>query len=89
MKKICVMMFIMTVLLLSGCGSKAPVSDNCALCGEPATKNYTNPQQMDFDMSRKAEDDEFERAVKYKPGEPVAACDKCFDVLEMMVGKSK
>ena len=64
MKKICVFVLIMTVLLLSGCGSKAPVAGTCALCGEPATKNYTNPQQMDVDMSRKVDGEESERDVK-------------------------
>lgn len=88
MQNITKIFFILVIIgmLFTGCGEKL-VTETCIWDGEPAAKNYTNPQQIDLEISRVGDGDS--GVLKLKARETVAVCDKCYGVLEIIAGKSK
>jgi len=84
MKKIKSLAVIVAIMTIAVSCSTKPVSENCALCGEKATKNYINPQSMEVTLSI-----DKDKPVMLNPGEKTAFCDKCFNIVETAIGKSK
>ena len=82
-KLIPILLAAILTLLLLGCGAKL-VSPDCAWCGEPSTKNYTNPDSIEVTISGESKGS----FVLPRDG-TVSLCDDCFRLVEMMNGKSK
>ena len=84
MKKLIFTLLILTMALACLAGCEKLVSETCAVCGEPATKNYTSPQNIDVTYS-------VNESAPYlvKANSTIAVCDECNGYLTLAVGESK
>ncbi len=84
MKKLICALIILAMAITCMAGCETLVSKTCAVCGEPATKNYTSPQNIDVTYSV---NDSEPYIVKAKA--TFAVCDSCNGYLSLAVGESK
>ena len=83
MKKMILALLILVLVFACLAGCEKLVSETCAVCGEPATKNYTSPQNLDVTYSVNGS-----APYVVKANSTIAVCDECNGYLTLAVGKS-
>ena len=84
MKKLILALLILVLVFACLAGCEKLVSETCAVCGKPATKNYTSPQNLDVTYSVNGS-----APYVVKANSTIAVCDECNGYLTLAVGESK
>ena len=84
MKKMILALLILVLVFACLAGCEKLVSETCAVCGKPATKNYTSPQNLDVTYSVNGS-----APFVVKANSTIAVCDECNGYLTLAVGESK